>query len=94
VLALMVHAETLLPKDPPSLKSGRGKLGWGRTNFARPFFDCKGSRASRLLRRRIPHGSQNALKEFCSACTLENPRADAAAARLPNCSVNPEMVSP
>lgn len=30
-------------------------------------FDCEGSRALRLLRRRGAQGSQNALMEFCSA---------------------------
>jgi hypothetical protein len=51
----------------------------GRAEFARPFFACEGLRAMRLLSSRVPHGSQNVVKESCSACTLENPSAEVAA---------------
>jgi hypothetical protein len=40
------------------------------------------------------HGSQKPAKASCSASTLGNPRAEAAAEILPNCAASPEMVWP
>src|SRR5713226_8780413 len=54
----------------------RGLLGLAFVSVTKRFtfreLDCEGLRAMRLLRRRVPHGSQNALKESCSAWALEN----------------------